>query len=107
MNLSFGQLYMMGVYSRTLPLLIKALVSFLPITIPGFFIINFGISVVILICAMQKMKEDRLQRPLEFTTESNTVNKPTDNAGNFSGYTSTFSDMNTTDRSGNDFSWMK
>lgn len=78
-ELTFGQLYMIGVYSRTLPLIIKAVLSFLPITIPGFFIINFGISVVILICAMQKMKEDKLQKPLEF------------HSGN----------------DGNDFSWMK
>lgn len=68
-DLTFGQLYMMGVYSRTLPLLIKALVSFLPITIPGFFIINFAISVMILIYAMQKMKEAQLQKPLEFHSD--------------------------------------
>lgn len=55
--LTFGQLYLLGIYSRTLPLLIKALVSFLPFGIPMFWVINFGLSVFIIIMAMRKMKE--------------------------------------------------
>lgn len=57
MKISFGKLYLLGVYSRTLPLLIKALVSFLPFGIPFFFIINFGLSVLIVGLALQKIKE--------------------------------------------------
>lgn len=56
-RLSFGQLYLMGIYSRTLPLLIKAIVSFLPFGIPFFWILNFGLSAFILAMAIRKMKE--------------------------------------------------
>lgn len=69
-QLTFGQLYLLGVYSRVLPLIIKAAVSFLPFNIPFFFIINFGISLIIIVCAIQKMKEQNLQKPLEFTSEN-------------------------------------
>lgn len=67
-QLTFGQLYLIGVYSRTLPLIIKAVHSLLPFNIPFFFIINFGISLAIIGCAIQKMKEQNLQKPLEFTS---------------------------------------
>lgn len=69
-QLTFGQLYLLGIYSRTLPLLIKALLSFLPFNIPFFFIINFGISLLYIGCAIQKMKEQQLQQPLQFTSEA-------------------------------------
>ncbi len=68
-RLTFGQLYQMGVYARTLPLLIKAIVSFLPFSIPMFGIINFGISVLYIVLAIQKMKESDLQKPMEFVSE--------------------------------------
>ena len=63
-QLTFGQLYLLGVYSRTLPLIIKALVSFLPFNIPYFWVINFGLSVLILFLAIRKMKEE--QPPQQF-----------------------------------------
>ena len=55
-RISFGKLYLMGIYSRTLPLLIKALVSYLPFGIPGFWVLNFGLSALIIGLAMRKMK---------------------------------------------------
>lgn len=58
-QLTFGQLYLLGVYSRTLPLIIKAVVGFLPFTIPYFWVINFALSVLILFLAIQKMKEEQ------------------------------------------------
>lgn len=58
-QLSFGQLYLLGVYSRTLPLIIKAIVKFLPFNIPFFWVINFGLSVLILFLAIKKMKEEQ------------------------------------------------
>ena len=69
-ELTFGQLYLLGIYSRTLPLVIKAVVSFLPIRVPFFvrLFFNFGISVVILIMAIRKMKAKKLEQPLEFTS---------------------------------------
>ena len=67
-QLTFGQLYLLGIYSRTLPLIIKAAVSFLPFNIPFFFIINFGLSLFIIGAAIQKMKEQNLQEPLAFTS---------------------------------------
>lgn len=85
-QLTFGQLYLLGIYSRTLPLIIKAVLSFLPLDIPFFFIINFGISLFIIVLAIQKMKEQNLQKPLEFTSDGN----------------------GSTDRNnGNDFTWMQ
>jgi len=56
-QITFGQIYMMGVYSRTLPLMIKALVSFLPFSIPMFWVLNFGVSVVILVVAMNYIQD--------------------------------------------------
>lgn len=67
-QLTFGQLYLLGIYSRTLPLIIKAAVSFLPFNIPFFFIINFGLSLFIIGAAIQKMKEQNLKEPLVFTS---------------------------------------
>ncbi|WP_024292661.1 DUF1189 domain-containing protein [Lacrimispora indolis] len=68
-RLTFGQLYQMGVYARTLPLLIKAIMSFLPFSIPMFGIINFGLSVLYIVLAIQKMKESDLQKTMEFVSE--------------------------------------
>nr|WP_314460625.1 DUF1189 domain-containing protein [uncultured Clostridium sp.] len=70
-RLTFGQLYQMGVYARTLPLLLKAIVSFLPFSIPMFGIINFGLSVLYIVLAIQKMKESDLEKPMEFVSEQN------------------------------------
>ena len=58
-QLTFGQLYLLGIYSRTLPLIIKAVVSLLPFNIPYFWVINFGLSVLILFLAIKKMSEEQ------------------------------------------------
>lgn len=81
-RLTFGQLYLLGIYSRVLPLLIKAAVSFLPFHIPFFWVINFGISLMIIGAAIQKMKEQNLQRPLEFSSGNAGYGN---GGGNFSG----------------------
>lgn len=65
-KVTFGQLYLMGIYSRTLPLIIKALVSFLPFHIPLFWVLNFGLSALILGLAMSKMKAQAPQNPGEY-----------------------------------------
>ncbi len=71
-QLTFGQLYLLGVYSRVLPLLIKALVSYLPFTIPYFWVINFGLSVVIIGIAIKGMREDLLQQQNNFGASGDT-----------------------------------
>lgn len=58
-HLTFGQLYLLGIYSRTLPLIVKAVVSFLPFNIPFFWLINFGLSVIVLALAIQKIKDNQ------------------------------------------------
>lgn len=68
-KLTFGQLYLMGVYARTLPLLIKAVMSFLPFSLPMFGIINFGLSVLYIVLAIQKIKEFDSQQPIEIVSE--------------------------------------
>ena len=62
-ELTFGQLYLLAIYSRTLPLLIKAVLSFLPIHIPAFWVINFGLSLLLLALAIRKMKEQPAEGP--------------------------------------------
>lgn len=57
-RLTFGQLYLLGIYSRTLPLLVKALLSLLPFSIPLYFIANIGLSVLIIGCAIYNMQEE-------------------------------------------------
>jgi Protein of unknown function (DUF1189). len=135
-QLTFGQLYLLGIYSRVLPLIIKAAVSFLPFNIPFFWVINFGISLLILGCAIQKMKEQRVQEPLEFSSASGADGAYNGNGyggdgGNFTGNygaehnnysnyggdtyqnsngTGNISSDNSSDKNGkdgNDFSWMK
>lgn len=56
-RLTFGQLYLLGIYSRTLPLLVKALLTLLPFGIPLYFIANFGLSVLIIGCAIHGIQE--------------------------------------------------
>lgn len=69
-NMTFGQLYKLGVYTRTTPLLIKALVSFLPVGVPFYFLISMGISLAYMAGAMRKMQElPPLQGPLVFSSE--------------------------------------
>lgn len=75
--------FFVGVYSRTLPLIIKAAVSFLPFGIPFFYIINFGLSVLIVGLALQKIKQQP-QTPAGSSYGSGTGNN----------------------YPGNDFSWM-
>lgn len=71
-KLTFGELYLLGIYARTLPLIIKTIVRFLSFNIPFFFIINFGISILIIGCAIHHMKEKQLKAPLEFnSTDTN------------------------------------
>ena len=84
-QLTFGQLYLLGVYSRTLPLIIKAVLSFVPVSIPFFFIINFGLSLLIIGRVIQKMKEQNLTQPLQFTSGSsyNEVEKNNSNDNDF------------------------
>lgn len=94
-QLTFGQLYLLGVYSRTLPLIIKAVLSFVPVGIPFFFVINFGLSLLIIGCAIQKMKEQNLTQPLQFTSEggSNETERDDNNSSSNS--------------NSNDFTWMQ
>lgn len=61
MDLSFGKVYLLAVYSRTLPLLIKALLSFLPFGVPFFWVVNFGISLFYLSAAFRGIKKARAQ----------------------------------------------
>lgn len=57
-GLSFGHIFIFSIYSRTLSLAVKALVSFLPFGIPFFWVINFGISVIYLYLACKSIKKD-------------------------------------------------
>lgn len=69
-RLTYGQLYLLGIYSRTLSLIIKAVVNFLPIRIPFFWALNFGLSVLILYLAIRKMKEEQPQQYMGYGNPS-------------------------------------
>lgn len=62
MHLTFGQIYLLAVYARTLPLLIKGLLSFLPFGISFFWIFNFGLSLFYLSRAFYAIKVDTAQK---------------------------------------------
>lgn len=56
-NLTFGQTYMLAIYSRTLSLAIKAIVKLTGIAIPMFWVLNFGLSLVYLFLALKQVKK--------------------------------------------------
>ena len=69
-HLTFGELYKLGIYTRTTPLLIKALVSFLPISIPFYAVISMAISLAYLAGAIKHMKTPLLENgELSFQSE--------------------------------------
>lgn len=61
-NLTFGQMYLLGIYSRTLALAVKALVKLIGISIPGFWMLNWGISLVYLFLALKQVKKNQEQQ---------------------------------------------
>ncbi len=55
-GLTFGQLYKLGIHARTTPLIIKAVLAYLPFGIPMYFVISVGISVLYLVEAIRHIK---------------------------------------------------
>lgn len=69
-DMTFGQLYKLGIYTRTTPLLIKALISFLPIGVPFYFLISIGISLAYMAGALKNIKTPPLTGgPLVFSSD--------------------------------------
>ncbi|MCI8660256.1 MAG: DUF1189 domain-containing protein [Lachnospiraceae bacterium] len=69
-KLTFGELYKLGIYTRTTSLLLKAVFSFLPVGIPFYPIVSLGISLAYLAGALRKMNtEDLGGRPVVFYSE--------------------------------------
>lgn len=66
-DLTFGQIFKLALYGRTLPLLFKGVVLRMldmvafHITIPFFWVINFGVTLLYMFLAMKRMKEQREQ----------------------------------------------
>lgn len=66
-ELTFGQIFILGLYGRTLPLLFKGFVlrflnwSVIPIRIPYFWVINFGVTLVYMFLAMRRIREQKEQ----------------------------------------------
>lgn len=56
-RMTFGTLYQMGVYSRTTPVLLKAVVSLLPVHIPFFWLLGLGISLFYIAGGIQEVRE--------------------------------------------------
>lgn len=70
-QLTFGQLYILAIYSKTLPLVIKAVISFFPFGIPFFWLISLGISLFYMSRAIDRLRQQQLKNPLEFSSEDN------------------------------------
>ncbi len=69
-KLTFGELYKLGIYTRTTSLLLKAVFSFLPIGIPLYPIISLGISLGYLAGAIRNMDSSDLgNNPVVFYSE--------------------------------------
>lgn len=61
-DLAFGQIFKLALYGRTLPLLFKGVVlRMLDITIPFFWVLNFGVTLLYMFLAMKRIKEQREQ----------------------------------------------
>lgn len=67
-RMTFGQLYLLGIYSRTLPLIIKAVLSLLPIHFPPYIVVNFAISASILITVVNHINKQS-QQPTGYNTQ--------------------------------------
>lgn len=66
-ELTFGQIFILGIYGRTLPLFFKGLVlrffnmAIFPVSIPYFWVINFGVTLVYMFFAMKRIGNQRAQ----------------------------------------------
>lgn len=57
-KVTFGKTYKLGVYARTLPLLLKALISLFGISLSLSWIVNIGLSVLYVILALREINKD-------------------------------------------------
>ncbi|MBQ8184993.1 MAG: DUF1189 domain-containing protein [Lachnospiraceae bacterium] len=62
LQLDLGQVYTLSIYSRTLPLAVKAILRMTGLMFPGFWAVNFGVSVVYLSLALSYIKKERDER---------------------------------------------
>lgn len=61
-GLTFGQIYILGIYGRTWPLFFKGVVVRLfGVHIPFFWVVNFGVTLIYLYLAMRKIGAQRVQ----------------------------------------------
>ena len=68
-KLTFGELYKLGIYTRTTPLLIKAILSFLPVGLPFYTIISLGISLGYLSVGIRHINAPVKEDPVVFYSE--------------------------------------
>ena len=70
-QLSFGEIFIIALYGRTMPLFFKGLIlrflswTIFPITIPYFWVINFGVTLVYMFLAMKRIGAERSQ-PVQY-----------------------------------------
>ncbi len=66
-DLTFGQIFKLALYGRTLPLLFKGVVLRMldmvvfNVTIPFFWVINFGVTLLYMFLAMKRVQEQRVE----------------------------------------------
>ena len=72
-KLPFGKLYLLGVYSRTLPFLINSVIAYLPIALPYHEVVLYGLSWVIIAIVIKKMKEQERDQLIEYNSMGNNM----------------------------------
>ena len=59
--LSFGRIYILALYGRTLPLLIKGILRMASVHIPMFWVLNFGATLLYMFFAMKRLAQQEQQ----------------------------------------------
>ncbi len=59
--LSFGRIYILALYGRTLPLLIKGILRMASVHIPMFWVLNFGATLLYMFFAMRRIAQQEQQ----------------------------------------------
>lgn len=62
-GLRFGELYKLAIYARTPALAVECVYSWVPFTIPFFYVVDYGISAFYMWKGLQKIKEEALEPP--------------------------------------------
>ncbi|RGY98109.1 DUF1189 domain-containing protein [Clostridium sp. AM58-1XD] len=75
-ELTFGQIFIMGVYARTLSIAIKAVLNMFHVGVPFFWMMSMIISVVYLSLAFKHIREEREEQERKAALEADSIANP-------------------------------